>query len=90
MARVTIEDCLKHVDNRFELVFVATQRSRQIIRQGIDPLVPRENDKATVIALREIAEGLHDKNRFKVAEEAKKEEVKEEAVIDGEQSTTDD
>jgi len=56
MARLTIEDCLNHVDNRFELVLLASKRARQII-SGADPLVPIENDKPTVIALREIAEG---------------------------------
>jgi DNA-directed RNA polymerase subunit omega len=58
MARVTVEDCLDHVDNRFELVMVATRRARQIYTFGSDPLVDVENDKPTVIALREIAEGL--------------------------------
>ena len=56
MARVTIEDCLDNVDNRFQLVLTAAKRARQI-NMGADPLVPLENDKATVIALREIAEG---------------------------------
>jgi DNA-directed RNA polymerase subunit omega len=58
MARVTVEDCLENVENRFELVMVATKRSRQIANLGKEPLVPVENDKATVVALREIAEGL--------------------------------
>jgi DNA-directed RNA polymerase subunit omega len=58
MARVTVEDCLDHVDNRFELVMLATRRARGLSTYGNDPLVPEENDKATVIALREIAEGL--------------------------------
>ncbi len=57
MARVTIEDCLEHVDNRFDLVLLATKRARQLVN-GVEPLVPWENDKATVVALREIAEGL--------------------------------
>jgi|TARA_B110000977_G_C10872973_1_gene414387 DNA-directed RNA polymerase subunit omega len=57
MARITVEDCLEHVDNRFDLVLLASRRARQI-SQGADPLVPAENDKPTVIALREIAEGL--------------------------------
>lgn len=59
MARVTVEDCLGAVDNRFELVLVATKRARQIAN-GREPLVPWENDKPTVVALREIAEGLVD------------------------------
>ena len=58
MARITVEDCLDHVDNRFELVMLATRRARQMRRFGVDPLIPEENDKPTVIALREIAEGL--------------------------------
>ena len=57
MARVTVEDCLEHVDNRFELVLTAVKRARKI-SIGADPLVPMENDKPTVIALREIAQGL--------------------------------
>jgi len=56
MARLTIEDCLNHINNRFELVLLASKRARQIIA-GAEPLVPIENDKPTVIALREIAEG---------------------------------
>ena len=57
MARITVEDCLEHVDNRFDLVLLATKRARQIAA-GVDPLIPWENDKPTVVALREIAEGL--------------------------------
>lgn len=60
MARITVEDCLDHVDNRFELVMVSSKRARQIAVQGKDPLVAEENDKPTVIALREIEEGLVD------------------------------
>ena len=56
MARVTVEDCLDFVDNRFELVLLASRRARQI-SQGKDPMVDWENDKPTVVALREIAEG---------------------------------
>ncbi len=58
MARVTVEDCLQNVDNRFELVSLATRRARQMREFGSEPMVPVENDKPTVIALREIAEGL--------------------------------
>lgn len=60
MARITVEDCLDHVDNRFELVIVGSKRARQIAVGGKTPLVPEENDKPTVIALREIEEGLID------------------------------
>jgi len=57
MARITVTDCLDHVDNRFQLVLVATKRARQLIL-GAEPMVEPDNDKPTVIALREIAEGL--------------------------------
>ena len=58
MARVTVEDCLENVDNRFELVMVGSKRARQIAVEGRPALVDEENDKPTVIALREIAQGL--------------------------------
>ncbi|SFX57759.1 DNA-directed RNA polymerase subunit omega [Marinospirillum alkaliphilum] len=58
MARVTVEDCLENVANRFELVMVATKRARQLTIGGKEPRLPWENDKATVVALREIAEDL--------------------------------
>ncbi len=58
MARVTVEDCLENVDNRFELVMVASKRARQIATGGKEPLVDEESDKPTVIALREIADGF--------------------------------
>ena len=57
MARITVEDCLDNVDNRFELVMVSSKRARQIQTGGKDPMVAADNDKPTVIALREIAEG---------------------------------
>ena len=60
MARITVEDCLDKVDNRFQLVMISSKRARQIQTGGKDPLVPIDNDKPTVIALREIAEGLVD------------------------------
>lgn len=57
MARITVEDCLGKVANRFELVMVSSKRARQLQTGGRDPLVAHDNDKPTVIALREIAEG---------------------------------
>ena len=60
MARITVEDCLDNVDNRFELVMVSSKRARQLQIEGKDPMVSVDNDKPTVIALREIAEGLVD------------------------------
>ena len=57
MARVTVEDCLENVENRFELVMVSSKRARQIATEGKEPMVALENDTPTVLALREIAEG---------------------------------
>ena len=57
MARLTVEDCLEHIDSRYDLVLLASKRARQIA-MGSDPLIEENNDKPTVIALREIAEGL--------------------------------
>ena len=65
MARITVEDCLNKIDNRFEMVLTATKRARQI-SNGAEPLVEEENDKPTVIALREIADGLVDSERVDV------------------------
>ena len=57
MARVTVQDAVEKIGNRFDLVLVAARRARQMQVGGKDPLVPEENDKTTVIALREIEEG---------------------------------
>jgi len=56
MARITVEDCLEKVENRFHLVRVASKRARQIMN-GKEPTLEWDNDKATVLALREIAAG---------------------------------
>lgn len=58
MARITVEDCLEHVTNRFELVLIAAKRARAIAVGGAQPRVEWENDKPTVVALREVAAGL--------------------------------
>ena len=58
MARITVEDCLNYVDNRFELVMVGSKRARQIAVDGRPPLIDAENDQPTVLALREIEQGL--------------------------------
>ena len=65
MARITVEDCLDRIPNRFEMVLTATKRARQIAN-GAEPLVEEENDKPTVIALREIADGIVDPERVDV------------------------
>jgi len=82
MARVTVED---YVDNRFQLVLVATKRARQI-SLGSEPFVEEENDKPTVIALREIAEGL-------VTRDILNDEIEEEVlefIEEGEQEASSD
>ncbi len=56
MARITVEDCLENIENIFEMVLVAAKRARRVAH-GAEPMVELENDKPTVIALREIAEG---------------------------------
>ena len=85
MARLTVEDCLDNVENRFELVLVAAQRARQIA-MGAEPLVPRDNDKPTVLALREIAENVINKEILaKAAAEPEVEDM--EAMIEGSLST---
>jgi DNA-directed RNA polymerase subunit omega len=57
MARITVEDCLDNIENIFEMVLVASKRARRIAH-GAEPMVELENDKPTVLALREIADGL--------------------------------
>ena len=61
MARLTVEDCLDNVENRFELVLVAAKRARQL-SMGADPLVELDNDKPTVLALREISDSKIDRS----------------------------
>jgi DNA-directed RNA polymerase subunit omega len=76
MARITVEDCLDKVENRFELVMVASKRARQIAVGGKDALVPEDGDKPTVLALREIAEGRIDRSQIlKVEEEVAHEQA---------------
>lgn len=60
MARVTVEDCLDKVDNRFDLVLIAAKRARELSTGSEEPILGWENDKPTVVALREIAAGLID------------------------------
>ncbi|MET0379678.1 MAG: DNA-directed RNA polymerase subunit omega [Spongiibacteraceae bacterium] len=74
MARITVEDCLDKVENRFELVMVASKRARQIAVGGKDALVPEDGDKPTVLALREIAEGLINREQIMRVEREVEEE----------------
>ena len=62
MARITVEDCLEKVESRFDLVLKAADRARDLISTSAEPLVDPENDKPTIIALREIADGVLDED----------------------------
>lgn len=84
MARITVEDCLENIENLFEMVLVASKRARRIAH-GAEPMVELENDKPTVVALREIAEGLVtpailDEIEQPAAEELLKPEVADEVL----------
>ncbi|ECX4483134.1 DNA-directed RNA polymerase subunit omega [Salmonella enterica] len=74
MARVTVQDAVEKIGNRFDLVLVAARRARQMQVGGKDPLVPEENDKTTVIALREIEEGLINNQILDVCERQEQQE----------------
>ena len=79
MARITVEDCLQVVDNRFELVLMATKRARQIAK-GIEPRINPQHDKPTVIALREIAERRIDQPAIDEIERVERERAEREAL----------
>ena len=81
MARITVEDCLDNVENRFELVMVSSKRARQIQTGGKDPMVAADNDKPTVIALREIAEGHVNADILKAKPRHELEEIDMEAEV---------
>ena len=74
MARVTVQDAVEKIGNRSDLVLVAARRARQMQVGGKDPLVPEENDKTTVIALREIEEGLINNQILDVRERQEQQE----------------
>lgn len=81
MARITIEDCLPNIGNRFDLVLLASKRARQIA-MGSPTLIDEDKDKPTVIALREIAEGLIDMEKVEAidAKERQSEEAEEDEI----------
>jgi DNA-directed RNA polymerase subunit omega len=80
MARITVQDCLEHTDNRFDLVLLATKRARQLAN-GVDPLLPINNDKPTVVALREIAAGLINREIVEPPEEFEEPEMSLEQAL---------
>lgn len=79
MARITVEDCLEVVDNRFELVLMATKRARQLAH-GADSVINAGHDKPTVLALREIADGSIDQAMIDKIDQAERERVEREAL----------
>ena len=86
MARITVEDCLENVENRFELVMVGSKRARQLAVEGRSALLPEENDKPTVLALREIAEGLVNASILSVVEQEFTIDKAGEELVSGETS----
>ena len=89
MARITVEDCLEVVDNRFELVLMATKRARQIAK-GAEALIAAENDKPTVLALREIAGGHINQSMLAEIERQERERAEREALEWAAQEVADD
>lgn len=81
MARITVEDCLRNVDNRFELVLLAARRARQIAN-GVEPMVAEENDKPTVLALREIAGGHIDEAALDKMEEQQRRQAEQDSIAE--------
>lgn len=85
MARVTVEEAVDRIGNRFDLVLVASRRARQLATQGKDSLVPwKNNEKATVVALREIEQGFIDAKRLDAQErtEMAQQDADELAAVD--------
>ena len=81
MARVTVEDCLENMENRFELVLVAARRARQLQTGGKEPRVAWENDKPSVVALREIADGLVDRDTMDSEADTRRDAIDELALL---------
>ena len=81
MARITVEDCLEVVDNRFELVMMAAKRARQLAN-GVDPQIDNSesNDKPTVLALREIAASAIDQDYIDAVDKSERERKEREAL----------
>ena len=84
MARITVEDCLENVNNRFELVLQASRRARQL-SNGAEPAVERNDEKPTVLALREIAAGLINKDMLDAADANARLKAQESEAMDQEE-----
>jgi DNA-directed RNA polymerase subunit omega len=79
MARITVEDCLKVIPNRFDLVLFASKRARQLAK-GADPVLLQENDKPTVLSLREIATGIITEDLLAEVDRQERERAEREAL----------
>ena len=88
MARVTVEDCIRIIENRFELILVASERSKTLAK-GVEPLLERDRDKNPVLALREIAENKLDLSATKEDLVKGLQSVHEEVLVEPEDSNTD-
>jgi DNA-directed RNA polymerase subunit omega len=82
LARITVEDCVANIPNKFQLVLVAAKRARQLAN-GAQPMVDWENDKPTVVALREIAEGYITESILEEREQAFEELLNIESAVSG-------
>ena len=87
MARITVEDCVERIPNMFQLVLIAAKRARQLAN-GAEPMVEWENDKPTVVALREVAEGYIDGSILEEREHSIDELLEMEAAAAGLQDDT--
>ncbi len=88
MARVTVEDCIKIIENRFELILVASERSKTLAK-GVEPLLERDRDKNPVLALREIAENKLDLDATKEDLVKGLQSVHEEVLVEPEENNND-
>ena len=82
MARITVEDCVANIPNKFQLVLVAAKRARQLAN-GAEPMVEWENDKPTVVALREVAEGYVTESILEEREQPIEELLSLESAVSG-------
>lgn len=88
MARVTVEDCVKVIENRFELILIASERAKTLAK-GVEPLLERDRDKNPVVALREIAENFLDLDATKSDLVKGLQKVHEEVLVEPDEKTLD-
>ncbi len=87
MARVTVEDCVKIIDNRFELILIASERAKTLAK-GVEPLLDRDRDKNPVVALREIAENCLDLEATKSDLVKGLQKIHEEVLVEPEEQSS--